>query len=368
MTDNEEFSPEWFSKPGDTIVELMAIRDLTVADLADATAYETTDIREILSGTGHVTDELAEKLGDILGGSGNFWRQREANYRRCLRQAADRIDPKEVSAWLKQFEKKQLADFGWVPRHETRKVQLEAYLAFFSVATPQEWEKRYSATLSEHLYRTSQAYESDPAALSAWLRRGEVEAASMPVQPFSTAAIQKRIPAMRELTRRRDIVSALRSLQRLCGECGIALAYVQRPKRCVASGAMRVTPEGKTAILLSFRHRSEDHFWFSFFHELGHVLMHRDHSTLIDEGTSETEELEAEANAFSANVLVPRQHRDELEALPPSPKAIIRFARKIGISAGIVVGQMEFARAVKPGRLTKLKRRYTDEVLQQIVV
>ena len=35
-------------------------------------------------------------------------------------------------------------------------------------------------------------------------------------------------------------------------------------------------------IILSFRYLSDDHFWFTFFHEIGHLLLHKEDLTFID--------------------------------------------------------------------------------------
>ena len=36
-------------------------------------------------------------------------------------------------------------------------------------------------------------------------------------------------------------------------------------------------------IQLSARHKSDDHLWFSFFHEAAHVLLHSKKSVFVDE-------------------------------------------------------------------------------------
>ena len=81
----------------------------------------------------------------------------------------------------------------------------------------------------------------------------------------------------------------LPKLQALCAEAGVALVFVRAPRGCRVSGASRlVTPE-KAMILVSFRFRSDDQFWFTVFHEIGHLILHQGASCKI-----------AEASGFSA--------------------------------------------------------------------
>jgi HTH-type transcriptional regulator / antitoxin HigA len=62
---------------------------------------------------------------------------------------------------------------------------------------------------------------------------------------------------------------------------------------------------------------------------------------------------------FAERILIPPQWRDEMLSLPTSSHEVIRFARKIGVAPGIVVGQLQFHRRVKASHLNGLKRRFT---------
>ncbi len=119
-------------------------------------------------------------------------------------------------------------------------------------------------------------------------------------------------------------------------------------------------------IVLSFRHKSDDHFWFSFFHEAGHLILHDKKALFIEDGSEVTDEEEKEANDFASNLLVPPEHRFELESLPARSKAIIRFAVRLGVSPGVIVGQLQYKRIISFNQMNNLKRRYTKEQLANI--
>ncbi|MCV7072838.1 ImmA/IrrE family metallo-endopeptidase, partial [Mycobacterium rufum] len=84
---------------------------------------------------------------------------------------------------------------------------------------------------------------------------------------------------------------------------------VPRCRRHPNSIASTPTPIWETrpraVIALSDRYKTEDQFWFSFFHEAGHVLLHSKKETFIDDG-SESDDIEDAANRFAANTLIPR--------------------------------------------------------------
>src|SRR6185503_7262686 len=129
--------------------------------------------------------------------------------------------------------------------------------------------------------------------------------------------------------------------KKLCAESGVAVISLRAPTGCRASGATRFLSANKAILMLSFRHLSDDHFWFTFFHEAGHLLLHGKKRFFLeaDELTTTTEE--NEANAFAASTLVPAEFRHELLTLQPTHKAVIRFAMHVGIAPGIVVGQLQ---------------------------
>ena len=58
-------------------------------------------------------------------------------------------------------------------------------------------------------------------------------------------------------------------------------------------------------IELSFRDKTNDHLWFNFFHELGHILLHSPKETWLDDFSDDQNDRETEANAFVSETLIP---------------------------------------------------------------
>jgi HTH-type transcriptional regulator/antitoxin HigA len=71
----------------------------------------------------------------------------------------------------------------------------------------------------------------------------------------------------------------------------------------------------KALIQLSDRYKADDHFWFSFFHEAAHLLMHSKKVTFISEDDGAATEQEEEANTFAATQLIPRRYEPQLRHL-----------------------------------------------------
>ncbi|EON19378.1 hypothetical protein C265_12546 [Cupriavidus sp. GA3-3] len=115
----------------------------------------------------------------------------------------------------------------------------------------------------------------------------------------------------------------------------------------------------KAVLMLSGRYLTDDHFWFSFFHEAGHLLLHWDAgSPILETAEDRHSEREAEANQFAADMLLPNEYQDRLPEVRSNLRGIIRLARDAGVSRGIVVGQLQHRGLVKQGHFNDLKARY----------
>ena len=82
------------------------------------------------------------------------------------------------------------------------------------------------------------------------------------------------LPTIRRLTREKDPGQFIPRLKEACAARGVAVAIVRGPNGWRASGAARFLSPTKALIQLSFRYLSDDQFWFTFFHEAGHLLLH----------------------------------------------------------------------------------------------
>ncbi len=89
----------------------------------------------------------------------------------------------------------------------------------------------------------------------------------------------------------------------------------------------------KAMILLSFRGLSDDKFWFTVFHEIGHLIMHGT-QTFVDDDMDELNDTEREANEFASRCIIPESRELEFEGLEPEMDAVIRFSVSAGVSPG----------------------------------
>jgi len=347
------FSPDWASAPGETIADVLRERNISIEEFAKRLGRTRDEVMDLLRGRLAITIGLARQLERVIGGSIAFWMARDFQY---LQQTAE---PREAAnEWVRQLPLADMVRFGWFKSAPKPSEQLAACLKFFDVPTVAGWHRMYAPLEQKFLFKKSLSFESRPAAVAAWLRQGEIEASDVNCAPWSAPDFEATLYSLRSLTRQKDPKRFLPTLQSACAEKGVAVVIVRSPSGCPASGATRFVTQQKALLLLSFRYLSDDQFWFSFFHEAGHLLLHGRQDVFIEGLEAANSARENEANEFAAGVLIPPQHRPELLRLRQSKFELVRFARRIGVSPGIVVGQLQHYRKISPNHFNGLKRRY----------
>jgi plasmid maintenance system antidote protein VapI len=360
MTD-EQFTPDWFSKPGDALRSLMQRRTVSPSDLAQRIEGGMAIVRGILDGSVAIDLEMAKALAESIGGTSEFWLKRQANYDVALERAVCLAAEYEADEWLGRVPSPGTKSRGRLTEAKRRE-EIRRRLVFFNVANMRAWEARYGRLRDYTQFRTSASFNSKNSAVLFWLRRGELEADLVPTRAWNPDKLRDRLEAIRKLCKVSRPIRFLPKLKELFAEAGIALIILSAPKGCYASGASRLVTPDKAMILLSFRHRADDQFWFTVFHEIGHLLLHGSQTFVDDESTADRKS-EREANDFASSCIIPEARKAEFDRLSADRDAIMRFSVSIGFSPGLIVGQMQHRRVIGHNSLNSLKRHWTlDEI------
>ena len=139
----------------------------------------------------------------------------------------------------------------------------------------------------------------------------------------------------------------------------MAVVFVPELPGSRASGVARWLTPVKALIQLSFRYRTDDHLWFTFFHEIAHVLRHGKTDVWIEATSSPDNPREVEADRFARDTLIPRADARELPTLKTLDD-VQRYADRIGIAPGIVVGRLQHDQHWPYSQGNQLKRQLLD--------
>ncbi|MDO8769440.1 MAG: ImmA/IrrE family metallo-endopeptidase [Burkholderiaceae bacterium] len=353
-----EFSPNWISSPGATLVDILNQRKLKVADFAVRINRSSSDVAQLLAGVTRLTPDWAENLVDAVGASKDFWLRREELYRFDIARLSSEAGRDAMKGWLSELPIKDLARNQWIDARGTVEEVAQNVLAFFGVPTIAVWRQVYGNTLNAAAYRTSSAYEVRPGAEATWLRQGEIQAQALDCEPWSREVLLSVLPKIRELTRQADPQVFLPELTSILATAGVAVVVAKPPEGCRASGATKFVTDDKALMLLSFRYLRDDEFWFTVFHEIGHLALHLHDEIFLEGSCSQNPLAEGEANAFALEHLFINSGFDVLRTLALNKFSIARFARRLGIAPGIVVGQLQDIGRIPYKHFNFLKVRY----------
>lgn len=133
------------------------------------------------------------------------------------------------------------------------------------------------------------------------------------------------------------------AMERL-NDVGVALVIEKHFQGTHLDGAAMWHPDGFPVIALTLRHDRLDNFWFTLFHELGHVMRHLSGSETkqfidADIDSVAEDELEREADKFALDAFIPEEEWDDLEGLYLATQ-IRTAARRLSISPAIIAGRL----------------------------
>ena len=354
-TATNQCRPDHAVPPGWILEERLAVEGISHAEFARRCGRSPKLISEIISGKAPLEPATALQFEKVLGVDAGIWLGIESNHRLHRAREAEAAEAAAKAEWVKMFPVRELVKRGCFLRPESKVDAVSKLLAFFRVGSVEAWSARYG--LTNVAYRHSPSFRSNEAALATWLRLGEIEAESQECEDYSESRFRHAIRDIRNLTRE-EITEALRQAEWLCNEAGVALVLVKPlPKTALSGAAWWLSPR-KAVIQLTARHKTDDHLWFSFFHEAAHVVLHSKKGVFVDEAIGNGAELESEANDWASNTLIPRRAWHRFVATSPFGSIAVRtFAKEQGIAPGIVVGMLQHKGLLPWTHLNDLKVR-----------
>lgn len=349
-----QYDPDYVSPPGGTLRDILEERDISQADLAIRMGRPEKTISEIVHGKTAITPDTSLQLEMVLGVPAKFWNTREQQYREYLARKEQEKTLESYSDWADRFPLKKMVTLGMIPKVKEPASTVRYLLQYLGVNSPSQWEKVYEKC--EVSFRKSAKFDVDEYALGAWLRAGVVKAGQMDLETYDPEIFQESLQEARTLTTE-DADVFQPALESLCARSGVAVAFVPQLPKSRVSGSARWLSSDHALIQLTIRYKTNDHLWFTFFHEAAHVLLHGKRKIFLD--TSDAEgDLEEDANRWASDFLIPPDVFEELATWKVYSKRSIRsLAEDIGIAPGIIVGRLQHEGLLPYSHCNELKVR-----------
>jgi len=335
------YTPTEVLAPGETLRETLETLEMSQTQLAQRTGLSSKHINQIIQGQSSLTHETAIAFERATGVPARFWNSLESQYRDHVAREHERQALTAHQDWLDHMPLAALRKLHRI--NATARdpgSQLQQVLQFFGVSSVEAWNDVWARPAASFLQTA--AFAADAGAVAAWLRLGELAAADIACQPYERGQLRELLPILRGLTVQSPNQFWPR-LQELCAGTGIAVVIVPEVTGARASGATRWISSNKAIVQLSNRGKRNDKFWFAFFHEIGHVLLHGKREVFVErdigyDGGRLAQE--AEANNFARQLLIPLDIEPELQQVH-TVGDVCALAERLGLASGIVAGRIQ---------------------------
>jgi HTH-type transcriptional regulator / antitoxin HigA len=347
---------DWVVAPGEILQEALDERGMSQSDLARRMGRPIKTINEIVNGKAAITADTAIQLELALGITAAFWNNLEATYRAHLARVRSEQELAAHASWAAGFPMKDLVAHNLIRPASTKGGKVAALLAYFRVSTPDAWKKHWLEPAAS--YRASPAFASRPQVAAAWLRWGEILADEIETEPFDARRLSDALTEIRGLVRK-DFALVRQRIHDVLAGAGVALVLTPEFRDTHLSGAARWIGPDKALIQLSLRFKTDDHFWFSLFHEGRHLLEDKRVDYVDAEPTNgdSEEQAEREADRFARDTLIPSDaYAAFLATATITADAIRAFAKDQGVPPGVVVGRLQHDGHLDPSHFNDLKK------------
>lgn len=347
-----KYEPNYTVPPGWYIEEILETRGWKQSDLARHCDLTPKTISGIISGKAPISPRTAIQLSRVLNVSAELLANMDTNYQLQKEQLAERKKLLKTKEWLRNFPTRELVKRGYFEKPENDEDTIEKLLTFFGFGSIESWETRFK-NLTVHC-RQSRSFQSHFEDVMAWLRIGQIIATQKDLSAFNETSFRKNLKEIRKLTLKhpRDFQ---RRMVELCSESGVVFCLVKPIGKNRLCGATHWVSPYKPIIQMTIRNKTNDHFWFTFFHEAAHILYHKK-ETYISFEDGINNEIEKEANRYASDILIPRkQWKAFINQNRFKYKDVLLFANEIGIAPGIVVGRLQYEKIINYNQFNKLK-------------
>ena len=332
---------------------------LSQGEFAEHCGFSPESVTEIVAGKGPIDPETARVLGRVTGLDATVWLKLESTYRDKLSELGEN---EELWEWARRFPVKELVQRGDVSEFSLKADSMARMFSFFDVWSVDALRDKYGE--ASVAYRHSPSFKSSRPELATWLRLGEIEAEQTDCPEYDMEAFLGSLQDIRSLTAS-DEQGLYEKTRHICLQAGVVLLFIKPVQRAALSGASWWLSPEKPVIQLSARHRTDDHLWYSLFHEAAHILLHDSESIFIDgiigkpaDEATEESEAESQADDWAQDFLVPQSDWDSFfGTFSGSAREVRNFASEQGISPGIVVGRLQHEGTLRWSSLNSLKRK-----------
>ncbi len=344
--------------PGETIADVLEERGITQAELAARTGVSAAYVSNVIAGKKDISANFAFAMEYALGVPKSFWLNLQANYEAELLDANEYqtiTDEEKIARESLKDIVKYLRDKGSMPCGEKKEnsiLSLRKALQISNIANLKDM-------VPAGAFRIATKTTINPYVLGAWIRLCQIAGDEEKSETrFDETKVDELVEEIKSVmcNQKANIQQDLRKIMK---KHGIDFSVVRNFRGAPVQGYIAQKGEGLYQMVLTIRGSYADIFWFSVFHELGHIVNGDIGKTtrFIDDGLDKNKE--AEADLFARNKLISQDaYQKFLNEKHYNIDSIIKFAKSQNVMPYIVIGRLQKEGKIDYSFFSDYKLRY----------
>lgn len=351
---------DYFVPTSELIRERLEIYNISQKELAIRLNVSEKHISELLNNKVLLTMDMAIALEKVINIKYETLMGYEIKYRGYLEKKKElqELEKEDLDEICDAFQIDFMRKKKWLdlPDRSSKSEKVYELLKFFGVKNIENIKSVYANRVYEYSFKED-GYKIEP--LLVWIRKCEIEARKQNVDEYNKEKFQEAIKEIKTLIKK-DNVDIFKDIKNICNKNGVYFVMEEAVPNSKVRGAFTWIGENPL-IQISLRYCSNDHFWFAFFHEIGHLMLHAKKSKNFIDYTEkdENKQMEIEADNYSRNtILDDNSYLKFIQERNYTKENIIKFAKNNEIHPGIVVGRLQHDKILGWNIYDDLKQRY----------
>ena len=358
MSNYIEYKDRMAFHPGYYIQEELEALEMTQEEFAKRLDTTPKNLSILIRGEQSLSIDMAMKLARFFGTSINFWLNLQNAFNIKLAEFRSEEETERERILLKSFDYKYFENGNESVAHTGKKdEQILNLRKYLGVSTLSVFRKRDVTTFFRSA--ADEMTEDEIIKANVMVQIAVNKAMKIDAPRYNRKKLEELLPYILEETiNEKAFYPFLREAFR---HAGVVFIAVPNMPGSTIIGAVRRVNE-KMLMMMNGKRMNADVFWFTIFHEIGHIL-NGDYGITVEHEAMENDP-EYEADRFAEKMLIPEnEYKDFVENNVFTMKTIKEFASSIKRNPSIVLGQLERDGIIKTddSRFSALRWKYRIE-------
>lgn len=333
-------SPEFVIHPGETLKEIIEDRGMSQKEVAARTGVSEKHISNVVNCIKPISVAFAKKLEYVFEVEAKFWINLQSNYDNELADIEDinNISKEELTI-LKNLKKiiKHLVDMEFMEYNNSPIISVINLRKLLNISSLES----IPDIISRGAYRVADIKSTNPYVIFTWLRMCELYTKDIEVgNNLDIKLLKSFIPDIKKIMFCNPSEIHKR-LENIFSQCGIKFAIVPHFTGAPIQGVISYDRQGDLSLIMTIRQKYADIFWFTLFHEIGHIINGDIKKQLIDYSLN-NDPTEIKADEFAKNILIEEyKYLEFINKGDFSLENIKSFSKTNNIQPYILIGRLQ---------------------------